>query len=116
MFAAAPTVAMSFTVESAPPATSTMFNAVNIGSVSSPIAVSLTFGTASTVGSISVVSQGASGLDFTNAGSGTCSVGTSYNAGDTCTGTNSRLTSDVRAREHSVATKLASQGHRIVWA
>ena len=85
VFAAAPTVAMSFTVESAPPATSTMFNAVNIGSVSSPIAVSLTFGTASTVGSISVVSQGASGLDFTNAGSGTCSVGTSYNAGDTCT-------------------------------
>ncbi len=67
---------------------------VNFGSVnvdtSAPITRTLTF-TFSTAGVIqapSVVTQGTAGLDFTDAGTGTCTTnGTShaYSAGDTCT-------------------------------
>jgi sugar lactone lactonase YvrE len=62
------------------------FGSVNVGSTSAtPISVNLTFGTAQTLGSISVVTQAAKGLDFTDAGTGTCKAGTAYTAGATCT-------------------------------
>jgi sugar lactone lactonase YvrE len=62
------------------------FGSVNVGSTSStPISVTLTFGTAETLGSISVVTQGATGLDFADAGTGTCKAGTAYSSGNTCT-------------------------------
>jgi len=38
-----------------------------------------------TLSSISVVTQGVTGLDFTDAGGGTCTVGAAYVAGSTCT-------------------------------
>jgi hypothetical protein len=44
-----------------------------------------TFDTAATLGSTTVVTQGVTGLDFTDAGTGTCKVGTAYGAGATCT-------------------------------
>lgn len=47
--------------------------------------ITLTFPSRATLGSISVVTQGATNLDFTNAGGGTCTVGTKYSAGATCT-------------------------------
>jgi hypothetical protein len=62
----------------------TNFGSVNIGS-SAASTVTLTVQSAGTLGSISVVTQGAAGLDFTNAGTGTCVVGASYSAGQTCT-------------------------------
>ncbi|MGA9669514.1 MAG: choice-of-anchor D domain-containing protein [Terracidiphilus sp.] len=85
VYAAAPTVAQSFTVLSAPPPMSTNFGTMNIGSTSSPTSVPVNFNTAATLSSVSAVTQGASGLDFAYAGTGTCSVGTNYNAGDSCT-------------------------------
>jgi hypothetical protein len=61
------------------------FGAVNVGSASpTAISVILAFGTAETLGSTAVVTQGATGLDFTDAGTGTCKAGTAYNTGDTC--------------------------------
>ncbi|MGA2890184.1 MAG: choice-of-anchor D domain-containing protein [Terracidiphilus sp.] len=83
-YAAAPMVTLSFTVGPASPLTGTNFGTVNIGNANSAVAVPITFGTAATLGSISVLTQGATGLDFANAGGGTCAVGTSYNVGDSC--------------------------------
>ena len=58
---------------------------VNIGSSSSAIPLTVTFEAAETLGSIAVLTQGAPGLDFTNAGGGTCAVGTAYAAKASCT-------------------------------
>jgi hypothetical protein len=85
VYAAAPTVAQSFTVRSVDAQTNQSFGAVNAGSASSPISVSLSFNTAAILGSVSVLTQGASGLDFANAGTENCVAGTSYNAGSSCT-------------------------------
>ena len=85
IYAAAPMVSQSFMVEYANPLTGTSFGTVNIGSASSAIAVPLTFNTAATLGSVLVLTQGVTGLDFANAGAGTCAVGTDYNGGANCT-------------------------------
>ena len=85
VYAAAPTVTQSFTVEYANPLTNTNFGVVKIGSPSSVIAVPITFNAAVTLGSVSVLTEGATGLDFANAGAGTCTTGASYNAGGSCT-------------------------------
>jgi sugar lactone lactonase YvrE len=56
-----------------------------VGSTStSPISAIFTFDTAGTLGSKAVVTQGATGLDFIDAGTGTCVAGMAYSAGDTC--------------------------------
>ena len=62
------------------------FGTVNVGSTSqTPISMIFTFDTAGTLGSTAVVTQGATGLDFADAGTGTCTAGTAYTAGATCT-------------------------------
>jgi hypothetical protein len=62
------------------------FGTVNVGRSSpAPISITLAFDTAETLGSIAVVTQGATGLDYTNAGGGSCALGTAYAAGATCT-------------------------------
>ena len=62
------------------------FGSVNVGSTSpTPISVTFTFDAAETLGSTAVVTQGATGLDFSDAGTGTCKTGTAYSAGNTCT-------------------------------
>ena len=65
------------------------FGAVNIGSTSSSVISPLfTFDSGGTIGSPVVLTQGAPGLDFSDAGSGSCTTnGTShsYNPGDICT-------------------------------
>jgi chitobiase/beta-hexosaminidase-like protein/NHL repeat-containing protein len=65
-------------------AAQTNFGEVNIGS-STTAAASVTMTNAATLGSIAVVTQGATNLDFTNASGGTCAVGTNYAADATCT-------------------------------
>ena len=85
VYAAAPTVAQSFAVESASPQNGPTLGTVNIGGTSSAIAVPLTFTTSATLGSVSVLTEGASGAEFANAGSGTCAVGASYGGGSSCT-------------------------------
>ncbi|MFP5248732.1 MAG: choice-of-anchor D domain-containing protein, partial [Acidobacteriota bacterium] len=44
-----------------------------------------TFSSGVNLGAVSVVTEGAAGLDFSNAGSGTCVSGNSYTAGQACT-------------------------------
>jgi len=61
------------------------FGDVNIGTTFSAIPMVFTFETAGTLGSTAVVTQGATGLDFANAGGGTCVANTAYTAGESCT-------------------------------
>ena len=63
----------------------TNFGPVNIG-VASPIApITVTFQSQQTLASIAVLTQGAAGLDFNDAGSDTCAPGSTYAAGQSCT-------------------------------
>jgi sugar lactone lactonase YvrE len=62
------------------------FGTVNVGVTgTSAMPLSFTFDTAGTLGSTAVLAQGATGLDFKDAGSDTCTAGTAYKAGDVCT-------------------------------
>jgi large repetitive protein len=62
------------------------FGSVNIGSASAqPISMIFTLDTAGTLGGTAVLTQGATGQDFTDAGSDTCVAGTAYTAGESCT-------------------------------
>jgi len=61
------------------------FGSVNIGTTSPTIPMFFTFDTTAVLDSKVVVTQGAVGLDFTDAGTGTCKAGTVYTAGQTCT-------------------------------
>jgi sugar lactone lactonase YvrE len=63
------------------------FPAQGLGTTSAPMSVTFTFTKAVTLGSISVVTQGAPALDFAPASGsgGTCSAGTKYGAGTSCT-------------------------------
>lgn len=62
----------------------TKFGSVDVGA-SGQAAVTLTLPDAATLGGIAVVTQGAAGMDFTNAGTGSCQVGMNYSAGQSCT-------------------------------
>ncbi len=76
--------ALSLTIASLAADAQTNFGSVAVGS-SAASSVTVTIPSAVTLGSISVLTQGTAGLDFTNSGTGTCSSGTSYAAGQTCT-------------------------------
>jgi sugar lactone lactonase YvrE len=70
------------------PAASVNFGSRTIGTASSPVPVVFTFSATGSVGSVSVLTDGAAALDFANAGTGTCTTnGAShvYHAGDSCT-------------------------------
>jgi sugar lactone lactonase YvrE len=56
-----------------------------VGTTSSPQTVTIFLSSSFTLGSISVVTQGATGLDFNYASGGTCATGTAYTAGQICT-------------------------------
>ena len=61
------------------------FGPVNVGSTGSAILLLFTFDTGGTIGAPVVLTQGAAGLDFADAGTGTCAVSTPHILGDTCT-------------------------------
>jgi hypothetical protein len=64
------------------------FGSQAIGTPSSSISLTFTFSAGGTISAPAVLTQGVSGLDFTDAGTGTCTTnGTAhtYNAGDNCT-------------------------------
>lgn len=63
------------------------FPAQEVGTTSAPMSVTFTFAKTLTIGSISVVTQGVPALDFQPAsgGGGTCSAGTTYGSGKSCT-------------------------------
>ena len=56
-----------------------------VGTASGTQTATLLFNSSFTLGSINVLTQGAPGLDFNAASGGTCAVGASYSAGQTCT-------------------------------
>jgi sugar lactone lactonase YvrE len=65
------------------------FGTVKIGTSSALIAadaisLNFIFDSDGTLGSTAVLTQGATGLDFTDAGTGTCSAETAYTTGDIC--------------------------------
>jgi sugar lactone lactonase YvrE len=57
----------------------------NVGTALAAQPVTLLFTTAGTLNSIQVLTQGASGFDFTSATGGTCATGTAYTIGQSCT-------------------------------
>jgi hypothetical protein len=59
--------------------------AVSVGKSSGVEPVLFTFSSPLTLSQILVVTQGATGRDFTNAGGGSCKTGTTYAAGSSCT-------------------------------
>ncbi len=64
------------------------FGQVNIGTTSGPDTLTFTFSTAGDIGNVVVLTEGITGLDFADAGTGTCDTngtGHFYNIGDTCT-------------------------------
>ena len=61
------------------------FGSQAIGTSSAGQTLTFSFPAGTTVGSIQVVTQGATGLDFTNPRTGSCTAGTAYSAGATCT-------------------------------
>ncbi|MGB8262057.1 MAG: Ig-like domain repeat protein [Terracidiphilus sp.] len=61
------------------------FGAIDVGSTSSALSLSFVFDAAGVLGPVAVLAQGAAGLDFANAGTGTCVTGTNYAAAATCT-------------------------------
>ncbi|MGB8918176.1 MAG: Ig-like domain repeat protein [Candidatus Sulfotelmatobacter sp.] len=79
---------ITINIAAAPAGTVTSGPAVSAGTVELQSTATATTNFAlsggTTVGTIAVVTQGATGLDFTNAGSGTCAI-TTYGEGATCT-------------------------------
>ena len=61
------------------------FGSVNIGTTSPVQTLTYTFGNAVTLGSTAVLTQGATGLDFADAASDTCTANTAYTIGQSCT-------------------------------
>ncbi len=88
------------------------FGNASIGSPSSPTPVTFTFTSGGSGITTSVVTQGAKGLDFTNAGGGTCDTNGSnytYNTGDSCT-VNVAFTPKYAGTRYGAAELLNSSG------
>jgi hypothetical protein len=75
---------ISIALVSRPAGAQTNFGEVNFGASASS-SVPIQIPTAATLTGIAVVTQGASNLDFSNAGGGTCAAGVAYAANATCT-------------------------------
>ena len=88
------------------------FGAVNVGTTSTAIPMSFTFAAAGTLGAISVLTRGAAGLDFANAGSGTCKANTAYAFGQTCT-VNAAFTPKFSGTRDGAVVLTASNGNVI---
>ena len=72
-------------VEMTLPASNQNFGSINIGTTSPANTLSFVFDTGGTLGSTAVLTQGATALDFANAGTGSCVAGTAYTADESCT-------------------------------
>ena len=97
-------------LEEAPAGT---FGTVNVGSSSSAISLIFTFDTAGTIGKPAVLTQGALGLDFSDAGTGSCtSSGTVYSVGNTCT-VNVMFTPKLSGDRHGAAILQDGSGNSL---
>jgi N-acetylneuraminic acid mutarotase len=61
------------------------FGTVAIGQTSAPVTLTFTFAGSGTIGSITALTQGSTGLDFAIATGGTCKTGTSFTSSSSCT-------------------------------
>ncbi len=80
------TTTLALTITATPGFAPSTFNfgAINIGTPSATQSLTYTFGAPVTLGSIGVLTQGAPGLDYTNAGTGSCAANTAYAVGQSC--------------------------------
>jgi len=85
------------------------FGQSNVGTAVPSNSMAFTFDTAGTLGGISVLTQGATGLDFANAGTGTCKVNTAYSAAQTCT-VNASFTPKFSGARDGAVVLTASNG------
>jgi sugar lactone lactonase YvrE len=91
------------------------FRTVNVGATSPELSLTFTFQTAGTLGKVSVLAQGATGLDFANPGTGTCTANTAYAAGQTCT-VNVTFTPKYAGTRFGAAALYDSNGNAITTA
>ncbi len=87
------------------------FGAVNVGATSTALTMNFVFDAAGQLSSKAVLTQGAPGLDFADAGTGTCTVGTSYKAGGACT-VNVTLTPRTSGVRYGAVSILTSAGSK----
>ena len=67
------------------PTSGVSFPTWDLGTSGYPQTLTFTFDASTKLGSVSVLTQGATGLDFANAGSGTCAPGAAFTTGQSCT-------------------------------
>ncbi|MGD0735571.1 MAG: choice-of-anchor D domain-containing protein [Terracidiphilus sp.] len=85
------TLQASFTGAAANPAATTSLTGIgvsfsaNVGMTEPAQAVTVFFSAAGTLSSIQALTQGTTGLDFTETSGGTCATGTAYTVGQSCT-------------------------------
>jgi hypothetical protein len=82
-YLAAATVSDTVTVNAA--ASAYTAPATNVGSTSATQTATVNIATAGTLGTISVLTQGAASLDYAYVTGGTCATGTAYSVGQACT-------------------------------
>jgi sugar lactone lactonase YvrE len=111
-YAPAATAMQTFTVASASQLAGLNFGNVNIGSPSSAMTLTFTISTSFTLGSVSVTTQGATALDFNDARTGSCTVGTTYNVGDSCT-VNVTFTPTLAGTRYGATLLADAAGHVI---
>ena len=85
------------------------FGQSNVGTAVPANSMAFTFDTAGALGGISVLTQGAAGLDFTNAGTGSCKANAAYSAGQTCT-VNASFTPKFSGARDGAVVLTASNG------
>jgi len=95
-----------------PQTASVNFGSINVGSTSAPFTLTFTFNTAGTLGSTAVLTQGLKGLEFADAGTGSCTASTAYGAGATCT-INVTLTPKYSGIRYGAA-ELLDSNHNII--
>jgi sugar lactone lactonase YvrE len=66
------------------PGSQNNFGSVNVGVTASILTFTYNFSSQITLSSVNILTAGASGLDYSDGGSSTCTAGTAYNAGQNC--------------------------------
>jgi phospholipase C/sugar lactone lactonase YvrE len=60
------------------------FGGINVGAAAPVQTLTYTFNIATTLSAVNILTLGVAGLDYTDGGSSTCTIGTAYNAGQSC--------------------------------
>src|SRR5208283_2275782 len=75
---------LSIAVASASGQAQLNFGLVNVGTAAAVQTLTYNFSGATTLSAVNILTAGAPGLDYTDGGSSTCSAGTAYTAGQSC--------------------------------